>query len=175
MRALLVHPPTPATYWGFQHSLPIAGKAASLPPLGLLSLAALLPQNWQIRVVDENVAEMSNEDLRWADAVLVTGMLIHANGIRRVLARAKAAGKRTVVGGPAVNTDPGAFPEADHVFRGEAEGRLGQMIAALEAVAGDVERPIGTDRSAEDEADRRDVRHPEVPARRIVPEVIARG
>src|SRR5436853_5559646 len=100
MRALLVHPPTPATYWGFQHSLPIAGKAASLPPLGLLSLAALLPQNWQIRVVDENVAEMSNEDLRWADAVLVTGMLIHANGIRRVLARAKAAGKRTVVGGP---------------------------------------------------------------------------
>ena len=56
MRALLVHPPTPPTYWGFQHSLPIAGKAASLPPLGLLSLAALLPAEWEVRVVDGRVS-----------------------------------------------------------------------------------------------------------------------
>src|SRR4051812_26732485 len=133
MRALLVHPPTPPTYWGFQHSLPIAGKAASLPPLGLLSLAALLPAGWDIRVVDENVDPLTDDALRWADAVLVTGMLIHASGIRRVLARARALGKRTVVGGPAVNTDPGAFPEAQHVFRGEAEGRLQRLVRALEA------------------------------------------
>src|SRR5207237_1176016 len=83
MRALLVHPPTPPTYWGFQHSLPIAGKAASLPPLGLLSLAALLPADWELKVVDENVEPLSDDALRWADAVLVTGMLIHASGIRR--------------------------------------------------------------------------------------------
>ncbi|MFL5396163.1 MAG: B12-binding domain-containing radical SAM protein [Myxococcales bacterium] len=133
MRALLVHPPTPPTYWGFQHSLPIAGKAASLPPLGLLSLAALLPSDWEIRVVDENVEPLTDDALRWADAVLVTGMLIHAAGIRRVLARARALGKRTVVGGPAVNTDPGAFPEARHVFRGEAEGRLLGLVRALAA------------------------------------------
>src|SRR3954464_4305571 len=133
MRALLVHPPTPPTYWGFQHSLPIAGKAASLPPLGLLSLAALLPSEWEIRVVDENVEPLTDDALRWADAVLVTGMLIHAAGIRRVLARARALGKRTVVGGPAVNTDPGAFPEARHVFRGEAEGRLAGLGRALAA------------------------------------------
>jgi radical SAM superfamily enzyme YgiQ (UPF0313 family) len=132
MRALLVHPETPATYWGFQHSLPIAGKAASLPPLGLLTLAALLPAEWEVRIVDENVEALTDDALRWADAVLVTGMLIHAPGIRRALARARAMGKRTVVGGPAVNTDPEAFPEAQHVFRGEAEGRLGRLVSVLE-------------------------------------------
>src|SRR3954451_24908486 len=133
MRALLVHPPTPPTYWGFQHSLPIAGKAASLPPLGLLSLAALLPASWEVRIVDENVETLTDGALRWADAVLVTGMLIHAKGIRQVLERARALGKRTVVGGPAVNTDPGAFPEAQNVFRGEAEGRLAGLVRALAA------------------------------------------
>src|ERR1700739_2928988 len=74
MRALLVHPRTPPTYWGFQHSLPIAGKAASLPPLGLLSLAPLLPASWEIRVVDENVETASDDAMRWADVVFVTGM-----------------------------------------------------------------------------------------------------
>ena len=138
MRALLVHPRTPPTYWGFQHSLPIAGKAASLPPLGLLSLAPLLPAAWEIRVVDENVETASDDAMRWADVIFVTGMIIHAPATREILARAKRLGKRTVVGGPAVNTDPGLFPEADHLFRGEAEGRQrrgfpGDGQAVLEA------------------------------------------
>src|SRR5713101_7921397 len=89
MRALLVHPRTPPTYWGFQHSLPIAGKAASLPPLGLLSLAPLLPAGWELRVVDENTEPLRDEDLRWADVVLLTGMIIHAPAMREVLARAR--------------------------------------------------------------------------------------
>src|SRR5438067_5393305 len=103
MRALLVHPRTPATYWGFQHSLPIAGKAASLPPLGLLSLAPLLPKHWELRVADENVADVPDDALRWADVVLLTGMMIHAQPMRALMARAKRLGKPTVVGGPAVN------------------------------------------------------------------------
>jgi radical SAM superfamily enzyme YgiQ (UPF0313 family) len=133
MKALLVHPRTPPTYWGFQHSLPIAGKAASLPPLGLLSLAPLLPQGWDLRVVDENTEPLRDEALRWADAVLLTGMIIHAPAMHEILARAKRLGKRTVVGGPAVNTDPGLFPEADHLFRGEAEGRTERLVRALQA------------------------------------------
>src|SRR3982750_3555445 len=133
MHALLVHPRTPPTYWGFQHSLPIAGKAASLPPLGLLSLAPLLPREWEIRVADENTEPLTDETLRWADVVFLTGMIIHAAGMREVLARARRLGKRTVVGGPAVNTDPGLFPEADHLFRGEAEGRTERLVRALRA------------------------------------------
>ena len=85
MRALLIHPRTPPTYWGFQHSLPIAGKAASLPPLGLLSLAPLLPPEWELRVVDENTEPLREEALRWADAVLLTGMIIHAPAMREIL------------------------------------------------------------------------------------------
>src|SRR6267143_97430 len=133
MKALLVHPRTPPTYWGFQHSLPIAGKAASLPPLGLLSLAPLLPAGWELRVVDENTEPLRDEALRWADVVLLTGMIIHAPAMREVLARARRLRKRTVVGGPAVNTDPGLFPEADHLFRGEAEGRTEGLVHALQA------------------------------------------
>src|SRR6266851_4646599 len=133
MRALLVHPRTPPTYWGFQHSLPIAGKAASLPPLGLLSLAPLLPPGWELRVVDENTEPLRDEALRWADVVLLTGMIIHAPAMREILARARRLRKRTVVGGPAVNTDPALFPEADHLFRGEAEGRTDDLVRALEA------------------------------------------
>jgi radical SAM superfamily enzyme YgiQ (UPF0313 family) len=136
MRALLVHPRTPPTYWGFQHSLPIAGKAASLPPLGLLSLAPLLPASWEIRVVDENVERATDDAMRWADVVFVTGMIIHAPATHEILARAKRLGKRTVVGGPAVNTDPGMFPEADHLFRGEAEGRTDRMVRLLESRTG---------------------------------------
>src|SRR5438067_4675791 len=133
MRALLVHPRTPPTYWGFQHSLPIAGKAASLPPLGLLSLAPLLPASWDLRVVDENTEALRDEALRWADVVLLTGMIIHAPARHESLARARRLGRRTVVGGPAVNTDPGLFPEADHLFRGEAEGRTDDLVRALQA------------------------------------------
>src|SRR3981189_1583444 len=112
MRALLVNPRTPPTYWGFQHSLPIAGKKASLPPLGLLSLAALLPRSWELRVADGNVGPVRDDELRWADAVLVTGMRIQSDALREVLTRARKLGKRTVVGGPAATTDPSLFPGA---------------------------------------------------------------
>src|SRR5918911_2307181 len=135
MRALLVHPRTPPTYWGFQHSLPIAGKAASLPPLGLLSLAPLLPRSWEVRVLDENVEPVTDDALRWADVVLVTGMIIHQEATRAILARTRRLRKRSVVGGPAVNTDPTLFPEADHLFRGEAEGRTDRLVRALESGA----------------------------------------
>ena len=79
MRALLVHPRTPPTYWGFQHSLPIAGKAASLPPLGLLSLAPLLPRSWEIRVLDENVESVTDG----AGTLAAYYMLCEAEGLPR--------------------------------------------------------------------------------------------
>jgi radical SAM superfamily enzyme YgiQ (UPF0313 family) len=149
MRALLVQAATPSTYWGYQHSLPFIRKAATLPPLGIATLAALLPETWQLRLRDLHVAPLADEDLRWADAVLVSGMLVQAASIREVLARAGALGKRTVVGGPAPTTSPEAFPEATHVFQGEAEGRLERLVLALERPGSVTERilsPSGTER-----------------------------
>lgn len=133
MRALLVQAATPPTYWGYQHSLPFIRKKATLPPLGLATLAAHLPERWEIRIRDLHLGPVSDEELAWADAVLVSGMLVQARSMREVLARARRLGKRTVAGGPAPTTSPEAFPEAAHVFQGEAEGRLDRLVAALES------------------------------------------
>jgi radical SAM superfamily enzyme YgiQ (UPF0313 family) len=130
MRVLLVHPEFPRTYWGFQYSLPFIHKKATLPPLGLVSVAALLPPSWELRLVDMNVSALDDEALRWADAVFVGGMLVQEPSMRSVLERAKRLGKRTVVGGPAPTTSPGLFDLADHVFLGEAEGREGELERA---------------------------------------------
>jgi radical SAM superfamily enzyme YgiQ (UPF0313 family) len=133
VRTLLVQAKSPTTYWSYDHSLPFLGKAAALPPLGMATLAALLPPEWEIRLKDLHVAPLTDADLDWADVVLVSGMLVQSDSIREVLRRARQMGKRTVVGGPAPTTSPEAFPEADHVFVGEAEGRLAGLVAALEA------------------------------------------
>ena len=136
MNAVLVQPLAPKTYWGFQYAVSIIGKGAPHPPLGLATLAALLPQKWNLRILDLNVAPLRDADLRWADAVLVTGMLVHKDSMHAVISRAHKAGVRTVVGGPAASTRPEEFADADHVFVGEAEGRLDELIAALEGVQG---------------------------------------
>ena len=132
MRALLVNARSPATYWSYDHSLPFVGKGAALPPLGLATLAALLPRTWELKILDLSLDPLRDDDLLWADAVLVSGMLVQADSMREVLARARSLGRRTVAGGPAPTSSPGAFPEADHVFRGEAEGRLALLVSALE-------------------------------------------
>lgn len=149
MRALLVQAATPITYWGYQHSLPFIRKGATLPPLGLATLAAHLPTSWELRIRDLHLAPLDDAELRWADAVLVSGMLVQAESVREVLVRAKELGKVTVVGGPASTTSPDAFPEATHVFCGEAEGRLDRLVQALEhpgSVTDRILSPPGLDR-----------------------------
>src|SRR5512143_3572943 len=106
MRALLVQAATPPTYWGYQHSLPFIRKKATLPPLGVATLAAHLPASWELRIRDLHVAPLDDADLAWADAVLVSGMLIQLPSMRGVLRRARAMGRRTVVGGPAPTPPP---------------------------------------------------------------------
>ncbi|HEX9052840.1 MAG TPA: B12-binding domain-containing radical SAM protein [Anaeromyxobacter sp.] len=133
MRALLVQSRSPTTYWSFEHTLPFIGKAATYPPLGIATLAALLPARWELRLRDLHVAPLDDADLAWADVVLVSGMLIQLESMRGVLRRARAMCRRTVVGGPAPTTAPELFDEADHVFRGEAEGRLDLLVRVLEA------------------------------------------
>src|SRR5512145_2504065 len=100
MRALLVQAASPITYWGYQHSLPFIRKGANLPPLGLVTLAAHLPESWELRLRDLHLAPLDDADLRWADAVLVSGMLAQQASMRETLVRAARLGKVTVVGGP---------------------------------------------------------------------------
>jgi len=132
MRALLVQGSSPSTYWGYQHSLRFLDKDAPHPPIGLATLAAHLPQEWEFRIHDLHLGPVSDESIRWADAVLLSGMLVQVQSMREVIRRARLLGKTTVVGGPAVTTSPESFADATHLFQGEAEGRLDRLVEVLE-------------------------------------------
>ena len=131
MNALLVYPRFPVTYWGFQYGLRLIGKRAALPPLGLITVAALLPGHWHVRLVDLNVESLDDEHLRWADIVLTGGLLIQSESMREVIARARAFQRPVAVGGPAPTTSPDLFGDANVVFQGEAEGRIEDLVHAL--------------------------------------------
>jgi radical SAM superfamily enzyme YgiQ (UPF0313 family) len=131
MNALLIYPEWPDTYWSFKHALPFEGKRSVYPPLGLLTIAPMLPQHWKKRLVDINVRGLTDADLRWADVALLSGMLVHKKQLLALLARCRAAGVRTVIGGPATSSIEELPQHADHVVIGEAEELMGQLAEDL--------------------------------------------
>lgn len=131
MKILLVNPEFPNTYWSFRHALPFEGKRSAFPPLGLLTVSALLPPSWERRLVDLNVQSLKQSDLEWADMVFATAMLVQKDSLRDVVRRAKMLGKRVVLGGPYVTSTIEELPDADHIFRGEAEHTLPEFVADL--------------------------------------------
>jgi radical SAM superfamily enzyme YgiQ (UPF0313 family) len=132
MKVLLLNPEFPDTYWSFQHALPFEGKRCAFPPLGLLTVSALLPESWERRLVDLNVRSLKESDIEWADIVFCTAMLVQEPSLRSVVKRCKAQGKRVVIGGPYITTTIKELPEADHIFLGEAETTLPQFVKDLE-------------------------------------------
>ncbi len=144
MRALLVNPLFQDAYWSAKHSLPFVDRKCVLPPLGLITVAALLPPSWEYRLVDQNVEELSDEQLRWADVVLLTGMLAQRPSLQGVLSRCRDLKTPTVVGGPHATTSPEDLELADHIVQGEAEHVAPVLAAALESdTAGRVYREEG--------------------------------
>jgi radical SAM superfamily enzyme YgiQ (UPF0313 family) len=131
VKVLLINPEFPDTYWSFRHALPFEGKRCAFPPLGLLTVSALLPASWERRLVDLNVERLRASDIEWADMVFATAMLVQKDSLRQVVERCKARGKRVVLGGPYVTTTIEELPEADHIFLGEAETTLPQFVADL--------------------------------------------
>jgi radical SAM superfamily enzyme YgiQ (UPF0313 family) len=132
MKALLVYPEFPDTFWSFKHALPFQGKRSAFPPLGLLTVSAMLPKQWQKRLVDLNVQRLKDSDLDWADVVLFSGMIVQGPSLKEQLARARRRGRRTVVGGPITSARDAAIYLADHIVEGEAEEMIGQLAADLE-------------------------------------------
>ena len=104
-----------------------------MPPQGLLLIAAYMPEQWPIRVIDENIAPASAEDFAWADVVLVSGMHIQARQIRDIARRAKEAGKITALGGPSVSGAPEMYPEFDYLHIGELGDGTDRLIATFDA------------------------------------------
>jgi radical SAM superfamily enzyme YgiQ (UPF0313 family) len=131
MRVLLINPPFPESYWGFKHALKFERKHSAYPPLGLLTVSALLPRDWTRRLVDCEVETLKTSDIQWADMVFVTGMLIQKEAFHKIVAKCKAEEKIVAVGGPYVSTSAEAIPGADHIFIGEVEETLPQFLEDL--------------------------------------------
>ncbi|MHB1306862.1 MAG: B12-binding domain-containing radical SAM protein [Limisphaerales bacterium] len=128
MRALLLYPEFPDTFWGFKHALKFIHKRASLPPLGLLTVAAMLPKEWTKRLIDLNVGPLRQEDLDWAEVVLVSGMIAQRASAHALVSRCHAAGKLLVGGGPLFTVEHDQFPEVDHFVLNEAEVTLPEFL-----------------------------------------------
>jgi radical SAM superfamily enzyme YgiQ (UPF0313 family) len=131
MNVLLVSPATPATFWSFRHVLRLASRRSAFPPLGLLTVAAMLPESWDLRLVDLDVGALSDADIAWADWVFLSGMIVQEASCREVVRRCAALGAPVVGGGPLFTTGRERFPEVEHVVVGEAED-------VIEALAGDM-------------------------------------
>ncbi len=128
MKILLVYPETPSTFWSFRHALKFIAKKSTEPPLGLLTVAALLPERWEKRLVDMNVTKLKDRHLRWADYVFLSGMNIHIDSFRRVIKRCNELGAKVVAGGPLATTEHQQFLGVDHFVLGEAENIMPQFV-----------------------------------------------
>jgi radical SAM superfamily enzyme YgiQ (UPF0313 family) len=147
MNALLLYPEFPDTFWSFKHALRFVRKKASLPPLGLLTIAALLPDDWDMRLVDANVRELEDEDLEWADCVLVSAMTVQRNSAHALIARCKATGLTVVAGGPLFSVEHEQFDAVDHFVLNEAECTLPLFLADL--ARGEARRVYASDEFAD--------------------------
>ncbi|MBN1513524.1 MAG: DUF4070 domain-containing protein [Phycisphaerae bacterium] len=121
MNILLIYPEFPDTFWSFKYALAFVGKRAAHPPLGLLTVAAMLPPEWSLRLVDTNVRGLKQRDLDWADCAFISAMGVQRESAQRIIARCKGAGLRVVAGGPLFTGEPEAFDPVDHMVLNEAE------------------------------------------------------
>ncbi|NIO70754.1 MAG: DUF4070 domain-containing protein [Anaerolineales bacterium] len=132
MNVLLIYPEFPDTFWSFKHALKFIRKRASSPPLGLLTVAAMLPPEWTKRLIDVNVTKLTEKDLAWADYALISGMVVQRESARQIIARCKEAGVQVVAGGPLFASEYEQFEEVDHFVLNEAEVTLPPFLADLE-------------------------------------------
>jgi hypothetical protein len=118
------------SFWNYHETCAAVGARYSAAPLGLITVAALLPPEWPLRLIDRNIEELADEDLDWADLVMLGSMLPQQYDAKQVLARARARNKPTVIGGPDVSSSPAVYAEADFRIRGEAEDVMADFVAA---------------------------------------------
>ena len=123
-RALLIYPEFPPSFWSFEGALELIGKKALLPPLGLITAAAILPQDWEFKLVDCNAQALSDELWAWADMVLLSGMIVQKDHMLALTREAKVRGKPVAVGGPYVTSLPDEVRDAGADFLVLDEGEI---------------------------------------------------
>ncbi|MBI2851955.1 MAG: DUF4070 domain-containing protein [Chloroflexi bacterium] len=133
MNILLVYPRYPDTFWSFRYALKFISKKASFPPLGLLTVASMLPRECGKKLIDMNVTDLSDQDIIWADYVFISAMVVQSDSAREVISRCNHLGVKVVAGGPLFTTEYDQFEGVDHFVLGEAEMTLPAFLSDVEA------------------------------------------
>jgi radical SAM superfamily enzyme YgiQ (UPF0313 family) len=131
MKILLVYPQYPDTFWSFKHALKFISKKAALPPLGLLTVAAMLPASWEKKLVDMNVSKLTEGQIKWADYVFIGAMAVQKESVKTVIERCKKLGAKIVAGGPLFTTEYKEFDDVDYLVLGEAEATLQPFLSDM--------------------------------------------
>ena len=147
MNVLILYPAFPDTFWSFKHALRFVRKRASSPPLGAITVAALLPSEWNKRLVDVNVRNVRQKDLNWADVVMVSAMVVQRDSAKELIHRCKEEGLPVIAGGPLFTGEHEDFPEVDHFILNEAEITLPEFLQ--DYARGEARRIYETDQYAD--------------------------
>lgn len=132
MRVLLLYPVFPQSFWSFEKALQLVGRKAMLPPLGLITVAAILPQDWEFKLVDRNVRTVTEAEWNWADLVIMSAMIVQKSDLLAQIREAKRRGKRVAVGGPYATALPNEVAEADYLILDEGEITLPKFIESVQ-------------------------------------------
>ncbi|OQX56596.1 MAG: B12-binding domain-containing radical SAM protein [Candidatus Cloacimonas sp. 4484_209] len=132
MKILLVYPKYPDTFWSFKYALKFVSKKASFPPLGLLTVAALLPKEWEKKLIDMSFTALTDKDIKWADYVFISAMSVQRKDVKKVIARCRKLGTKIVAGGPLFTSRYEDFEGVDHFVLNEAELTLPEFLKDLQ-------------------------------------------
>lgn len=131
MKVILVYPEYPVTFWSFKYALQFVKKKSNLPPLGILTVAAMLPKDWELKLVDMNVEPLKNSDIVQADYVLISAMNIQKDSVRSVINRCRKLGIKTIGGGPLFSTEPEKYDDVDYLLLYEGEDCIPEFLEDL--------------------------------------------
>ncbi len=147
MNILLVYPKYPDTYWSFKHALRFISKKAAVPPLGLITVSAMLPESWEKKLIDMNVTELLTSDVLWADYVFISSMYIQKESVNTIIDKCQKHKTKMVAGGPLFTQEFDNYPQIDHFILNEAEISLPPFLKDLEK--GNLKRIYRTDKFAD--------------------------
>ena len=131
-KILLVYPEYPETFWGFKYAIKFISKKSVYPPLGLLTVAALLPSSWEKKLVDLNVRTLRDKELKWADYVFISAMDVQKKSVKEIIGQCQKLGTKIVAGGPLFTSNPDQFPDIDYLVLNEAEITLAPFLKDLQ-------------------------------------------
>lgn len=134
LNVLLISPQTPTTFWSLKHAVRFVSRRAAFPPLGLLTVAAMLPRTWNLRLVDMDVSRLRDADLRWADYVMIGAMIVHKQSIdEEIIPRCQQIGRTMIGGGPFFTTSHEEYAGVVHCVCGECEDIVDELVHDMES------------------------------------------